>query len=99
MDNYLVTIRGILNEHPELSSRVKSSIRTETTLVRCELINSKEFSDHTNVTLRTLGTGNCGGIIIHKYIMNGKVVNPHYVAFRTLAEAKEHIAAWQKRSS
>jgi hypothetical protein len=93
--NYFITIQGVLNEHPELASRVKSGIRPEIAIISGEVIESREFADHVNVTLRTRN-----GIIVHKYMMKtNKLTNPHYVAFKTIDDAKARIAAWQKRSS
>lgn len=93
MDNYLVTIRGILNEHPEMASRVKAGINPATTLVKCECIEKRDFPDHVNLTLRVKKN-----ILIHKYVMtNGKVVHPDYLAFESMDQAKEHFIAWHNK--
>ena len=94
--DYFVTVQGIINEHPQLSSHVKPNINPVVTAVKCSLIERKEYGDHVNLTLRT-----SSGIVIHKIIMKtDDIVNPSLLAFTNQEDIIDHFFKWfEKKSS
>ena len=84
--DYFVTVQGIINEHPQLSSHVKRNINPVVTAVKCSLVERKEYGDHVNLTLRT-----SSGIVIHKIIMKfnqfcGGIQKAYPIQYTQLAE-------------